>query len=80
MGAPGMRYAPWTADEVANLNRYQRWGRMHPFTCPNDHPMRTLLATPEGWVCLGCTYKQDWAHEFMLGFTEDQQRLMESKP
>ena len=77
MTAPGMRYAPWTPGEVENLNRYQRWGKMHEFTCPNDHVDRTLVATPSGWVCAHCDYTQDWAHEFMTTFTEDQQKLMD---
>jgi len=75
--APGMKYAPWSAQEVENLNRYQRWGKMHEFTCPNGH---VLLATRDGWVCVPCAYMQDWAHEFMTTFTEDQQKLMDTDP
>lgn len=80
MPAPGMKNAPWTAEEVDNLNRYQRWGKMHEFTCPNDHPDRVLVAHRDGWHCPNpeCGYRQGWAHEFMLGFTADQQKLMES--
>lgn len=62
-----------------NLNRYQHDGMMHPFTCPTatskKHPERTLVATPEGWICRFCSYRQDWAHDFML--TWDGHAVME---
>lgn len=58
--------APWTDGQVDRLNRYQQDGRMHEFTCVNDHDGdRRLVATREGWICLHCDYKQKWAHEFM---------------
>ncbi len=61
--------APFTDDQVRVLNRYQREGLMHPFTCPSDkHVMRLMLvATRDGWKCLlqDCDYTQDWAHAFM---------------
>ena len=58
--------APWTQEQVDALNRWQQAGFVHEFTCPSDHPDRTLLATPEGWACQQCTYRQNWAHRFML--------------
>jgi hypothetical protein len=61
--------APWTPEQVAQLNRYQTLGVMHPFTCPRGHG--DLTATPDGWVCSGCAYTQDWAHLFMA----DQETL-----
>lgn len=62
--------APWTPEQVAALNDYQRSGVMHPFTCGHEHPAHPnaiLTAAPDGWRChvLGCDYEQDWAHEFM---------------
>lgn len=62
--------APWTTEEVAALNRFQREGGMHPFTCGHEHPAHPnaiLEATPKGWRCfvLDCEYEQDWAHAFM---------------
>lgn len=54
--------APWTTEQVEALNEWQQLGRVHPFTCPNSHP---LVATPDGWVCIPCAYMQDWAHDFM---------------
>jgi hypothetical protein len=56
---------PWTEQQVAALNEYQRSGRFHPFTCGHDSTHDALVATPEGWVCPDCDYRQDWAHAFM---------------
>lgn len=67
---------PWTPQQVSALNKFQRHGGMHPFTCPQPegpvgltlHPASPrLLATPDGWACSipGCDYRQDWAHAFM---------------
>ena len=63
----------FTAEEVKNLNEFQRSGAMHSFTCgaekhdyePGHRP--DLLATTGGWVCPDphCDYTQDWAHDFM---------------
>lgn len=65
--------APWTAEQVEALNRYQTEGWMHPFTCGNpartndNHPHGgNLVATQSGWICEDCDYTQDWAHEFMF--------------
>ncbi len=59
--------APWTSEQVDALNRWQRLGYVHEFTCNNDHPGdRTLFATLNGWVCAHCDYRQDWAHAAML--------------
>lgn len=57
--------APWTDEQVANLNAFQHDPRFHPFTCGNDSSHRVLVASQEGWHCEDCDYKQDWAHEFM---------------
>lgn len=57
--------APWTDEQVAALNRFQR-GPWHPFTCghkPSSHGY--LVATNLGWECRYCDYRQDWAHLFM---------------
>lgn len=62
--------APWTTGQVAALNKWQRAGNVHPFTCPGDLPgcedHRDLIATPAGWVCACGQYRQDWAHGFMV--------------
>lgn len=59
--------APWTPQQVDNLNAWQARGNVHPYTCTGDHGdqrERTLLATEEGWICRTCGYTQDWAWEF----------------
>jgi hypothetical protein len=60
--------APWTAAQVDGLNRYQRFGKMHPFTCPGHDGGgdRDLVATRSGWICCHCDFRQDWAHDFMF--------------
>lgn len=71
--------APWTNEQVAALNEYQRSGRMHPFTCGNrgaeghrcdpewgGGDKGVLRATAAGWICPDCDYTQNWAHDFML--------------
>lgn len=55
--------APWTALQVAALNRRQADDRYHPYTCGNDHCRGVLIAEPDGWRCPRCSYRQDWAHE-----------------
>jgi len=57
---------PWNPKTVDALNRFQRIGTVHPFTCGNEHEGdRDLVATKDGWICPNCDYTQDWAHEFM---------------
>lgn len=63
--------APWTAEQVAALNRWQNCDWVHPFTCGSEvrdqeHGAAVLVATPNGWICQFCTYTQDWAHDFMF--------------
>lgn len=70
-------YAPFTPEQVRNLNVYQRSGVFHPFTCGNrkDHPWEEidkgcLVATTHGWICPICwdgttSDLQNWAHSFM---------------
>lgn len=61
--------APFTAEQVDGLNRWQHRGDVHEFTCGHDHPEpRRLVATPQGWICpwADCDYKQHWAHAFMV--------------
>ena len=74
--------APWTLNQVAGLNDYQRNGYTHPFTCGaedrsdrghteaakrrGDRDSGLLEATLAGWICPACDYTQDWAHAFMF--------------
>lgn len=56
-------FAPWTAEQIDTLNRYQTAGIFHEFTCHAGH---TLYATEAGWRCRFCIwYEQDWAWTFM---------------
>lgn len=68
----GQVTAPFTNEQVENLNGYQRSGVFHEFTCGNDFCLgvdghkAVLVATNDGWECpAGCGYTQDWAHEAM---------------
>jgi hypothetical protein len=61
-------HPPWTPDQVATLTRFQYSGCSRPFTCPHEDRPILLKATRYGWKCPvnGCTYTQDWAHDFMV--------------
>jgi DNA-binding NtrC family response regulator len=73
-------HAPFSPDQVESLNRYQRSGLGHPFTCGNnrgskahkkamkvrgDKDLGVLVATSNGWVCPACSYTQQYAYDFM---------------
>lgn len=64
-------YAPFTPEQVENLDAYQKAGQFHPFTCPGDKmkkggcEIRELLATPDGWICPCGEYIQSWCHDWM---------------
>lgn len=85
--------APWSPAEVAALNEWQACGWVHPFTCGSgkrtdarhtayalarETDYGQLVATEAGWVCCpGCSYRQNWAHEFMLrGAPPDPRALL----
>lgn len=71
--------APWTDEQVKNLNEYQKFEIGHPFTCTCKHGV-SLVATKDGWVCpLGCGYIQNWAWAFMAngGMMKDHLEMME---
>lgn len=68
--------APWTVQQVVNLNKIQMHPGFHPFTCGNrgdgkhgwvGSDLGMLFATINGWVCPFCSYVQDWAYVFMAG-------------
>jgi hypothetical protein len=63
--------APFTEEQVEALNRWQKTGQLHPFTCPGDLVIcneagRELIATTHGWECKCGAYRQTWAHGFMV--------------
>lgn len=66
----GIVKAPWTAEQVKNLNDYQHFSGLHPFTCAGGggpHHGMVLVAEEDGWHCLvdGCWRRQDWAMAWM---------------
>jgi hypothetical protein len=59
--------APWTSEEVDNLNAYQRESMFHPFTSLKG---TELIATKDGWVeHEGGPVVQTWAHKWMADGT-----------
>lgn len=83
-----MTKAPFTDEQVKNLNDFQAFGRFHPFTCGGNRSSEAhrayaevhggdlgqLVATNEGWRCPVCDYRQDWAHGFMADTTAESLR------
>lgn len=61
--------APFTPDQVRNINAYQQRNDVHPFTCPNHHGESEVIleATSKGFACprKNCVYTQNWAHAMM---------------
>lgn len=59
--------APWSAEQVANLNKHQASPHYHPFTCGGCEAVpecrEVLVATEAGWKCPNpaCSYTQKWA-------------------
>lgn len=70
--------APFTEEQVRQLNESQEKSYMHPYTCMSYNGCKrseqtnegTLIATIEGWVCPCGKYKQNWAHDFSLKIIE----------
>jgi hypothetical protein len=74
--------APWTEEQVRQLNAYQYDRRFHPFTCGSGnrrdvfhtakilsngfHDAGQLTATVNGWICAACDYTQDWTLAVMF--------------
>jgi hypothetical protein len=52
----------WTKKQVERLNRWQKTGYIHAYTCPGNGskscPQRDLIATEDGWVCACGNYTQ----------------------
>jgi hypothetical protein len=72
--------APFTSEQVAHINEFQRTGYMHPFTCPYcSGADRNLIAEAEGLHCPNCDYKQTWVHSFMAdgAAVANYRRMME---
>ena len=78
--------APFTEEQVINLNNYQTKGKFHPFTCCGHNGCNRmaqtneglLVATTDGWICPCEKYTQDWAHAFMAeNRTQDLPNVMD---
>lgn len=54
--------APWSDEQVANINRFQNAGAFHPFTCNCPHPARNyrLKAFTDRLFCEHCGFEQLW--------------------
>lgn len=59
----------WTDDQVASLNGFQDAGMFHPFTCGGAGCSEVLIAQNDGWHCPKCSYRQFWAHTWMLDWS-----------
>lgn len=69
--------APWTIEQVDALNKFQRRGDAHEFTCGHEHGGdKTLFATSDGWRCPHCDYSQDWAHQMMFDANQLEKRVV----
>jgi hypothetical protein len=68
-------FAPFTPEQVRNLNGYQESGAYHPYTCRSGCRVKvegyedaaSLLAEEKGLVCPVCGHVQAWAWEFTGG-------------
>lgn len=65
----GIRYAPWSEEEVELLKEWQTCGFVHPFTYGmDDGSVVDLIPTKDGWIAQeGGPIVQNWVHEFMFG-------------
>jgi hypothetical protein len=62
-------YAPFTEEQVDQLQAFQDFGSWHAFTCGNDHPRPVnLIPDVDGFECpvSDCDYEQAWAWIAML--------------
>ena len=70
----GTLIAPWTKDQVENLEKWQTTGWVHPFTCFGEGDCKIneredqgiLQPTVDGWICPCGKYTQNWATESQL--------------
>lgn len=70
LAKPPQVHAPWTIEQVVALNRFQRSGAIHPFTCTCGNNT-VLIAGPDGWSCpRECGYTQTWAWACMAKVTD----------
>lgn len=70
-------YVPFTLDQVASLNAYQKSGVFHPFTGRNymapEGQDDVLIATADGWHSqYDPEYHQTWAWSWMADWSWKQ--------
>ena len=53
--------APFTKDQVEELNKHQNNYMFHPYTCGGCEPSRVLHVTIDGLKCCYCGHDQKWA-------------------
>lgn len=62
--SPHIVVAPWTDQQVEQLNHRQTLKHLHQYTCGDCG--QTLLATNNGWTCHHCRYAQQWCFAYDL--------------
>lgn len=55
----GKALAPWTNEQCANIERWQRARHVHPLTCV-IHSDTPLLVRSTKLICPFCDYEQTW--------------------
>lgn len=65
---PPLVAAPWSDDQVASLNAFQRAPNWHEFTCPRCRTALVATLAHTGWRCPIDDYTQNWALEFMTNW------------
>jgi hypothetical protein len=70
---PELSTAPWTEDEVRNLEDWQSCPWVHAYTCghcrdadPLCDDEHALVPTVYGWRCPTCDMRQNWCMALMV--------------
>jgi hypothetical protein len=60
--------APFTAEQMTALEKWQRWGMGAKARCPTHRNGELVAVSTDGFRCTadGCTHTQDWAYAFVL--------------
>src|ERR1035437_5728777 len=71
-------FAPFDANMIVVLERYQHDGGLHPYTCPasDEHGSVRLVPFTDGWRCVRCAYTQAFAPASVLALV----RLLDRPP
>lgn len=52
--------------KLDQMNARQKRADVHPYTCGNNSRHQPLVATPGGWACPDCSYRQPYRGELGL--------------